>query len=350
MEKRTDQRIGKRYKNDRNVRAKHASMDELYETFFNAKVAEGVSKRTLETYEENYRFLCDFLAMTDTPREINSVTPEVLRKYITWMLRSKRKWEGHAHKAERDKTAGLSAVTVNTRMKGLRTMFNFLYNEDLIETNPFHKVKPVREPENEIQIMTAEQLERLLKAPDKRTYAGFRDYVFMSLLVDGFYRINEALNLKKSDINFETGMTYVTAERVKTRRSKSVPLEKSTLRALSDLIKENAEFDTDYIFLTNYGSLISDDRMRDRIKQHAKKAGLEIRVYPHLFRHTAATMFLENGGDVRFLAEILGHADLRMVLRYTHLSKKSVKEQHGKFSPINNVMSGLSKQRKIKRN
>ncbi|WP_088833432.1 tyrosine-type recombinase/integrase [Paenibacillus tyrfis] len=324
-------------------------MDELYETFFNAKIAEGVSKRTLESYEENYRFLCDYLAMTDTPREVNSVTPKVLRSYITWMLRSKRKWEGHAHKAERDKTVGLSEVTVNTRMKGLRTMFNFLYDEDLIETNPFHKVKLVREPENEIQIMSTDQLERLLKAPDKRMYAGFRDHVFMTLLIDGFFRINEALRLKESDINFETGMTLIAAERVKTRRSKAVPLEKSTLRLLRDLIKENAEFETDYIFLTNYGSLISDDRMRDRIKQYAKKAGLEIRVYPHLFRHTAATMFLENGGDVRFLAEILGHSDLRMVLRYTHLSKKSVKEQHNKFSPINSVMSGLNKQRKIKR-
>lgn len=226
-------------------------------------------------------------------------------------------------------------------------MFNFLYFEDLIQTNPFHKIKPVREPESEIQVMSTDQLERLLKTPNKRSYAGFRDFVFMAVLVDGFFRINEALQLKKSDVNFETGMVHVAAERVKTRKGRSVPLEKSTLRLIVDLIKENDEFETEYLFLTNYGGLISDDRMRDRIKGHAKAAEIDIRVYPHLFRHTAATMFLENGGDVRYLAEILGHTDLRMVLRYTHLSKKSVKEQHGKFSPIKNVLSGLNKQRKI---
>ncbi|MCM3272976.1 tyrosine-type recombinase/integrase [Paenibacillus elgii] len=349
MKKRTDQRLGKRYKNDRNVRAKHASMDELYETFYSAKVAEGVSKRTLETYEENYRFLCDYLAMTDTPREINSVTTEILRKYITWMLNDKRKWEGHAHKSEANMTKGLSAVTVNTRLKGLRTMFNFLYAEELIQANPFRFIKPVREPEEEIQILTADQLERLLKAPDKRTYAGFRDYVFMTLLVDGFFRINEALQLKRSDINFDIGMAKASAKNVKSRRARSVPLSKPTLRLVKELLKENEDFGTDYLFVTNYGLPISDDRMRDRIKEHAKNAGIETRVYPHLFRHTAATMYLENGGDLRYLADLLGHSDLRMVQRYTHLSISALKEQHRRFSPINNVLSNMTKSRKTKR-
>lgn len=344
-----DKRSGKRYKSERSVRTKNESLAGLYETFFNAKVAEGVSKRTLESYEENYRFLCDYMRLVDVPIELISVTPDLLRGYITWMMRTKRKWEGHAHKSEEEKTVGLSAVTVNTRLKALRTMFNFLEAEDMIQTNPFNKVKPVREPESEVQVLTSDQMERLLKTPNKRTYAGFRDYVFMVTLVDGFFRLNEALKLKKSDINFATGMVTVAAEHVKTRKGRSVPLERSTLRIISDLIKENEDFETDYIFLTNYGEPLSDDRMRDRIKEHAREAGIDVRVYPHLFRHTAATMYLENGGDVRFLAEILGHSDLRMVLRYTHLSKNAVKEQHSKFTPIRNVLSGLSKERKIKR-
>lgn len=341
--------MGKRYKSDRDGRTKHASLDDYFEMFYNAKMAEGVSKRTLETYEENYRYMCEYLECTGAPRELLSISTDFLRSYITWLLRTKRKWEGHPHKSEEEKTEGLSPVTVNTRLKGMRTMFNFLFSEEIIDHNPFLKVKPVREPENEIQVMTTEQLQRLLRAPNKKTYAGFRDFVFMNVLIDGFYRINEALGLQETDINFETEMTHITAERVKTRKSKMVPLEKSTLRLLKDLIKENEEFDTKHIFLTNYGEPISDDRMRDRIKQHAKTAGIDIRVYPHLFRHTAATMYLENGGDVRYLAEILGHSDLRMVLRYTHLSKKSVKEQHGKYSPIKDVTSNLSKQRKILR-
>ncbi|BCG60073.1 hypothetical protein PUR_34980 [Paenibacillus sp. URB8-2] len=59
--------------------------------------------------------------------------------------------------------------------------------------------------------------------------------------------------------------------------------------------------------------------------------------------------FLENGGSERYLVEIMGHSDLRMVGKYTHLSQKSIKEKHEWFKPMNNVLSGLQKERKTKR-
>ncbi|MEW9700697.1 tyrosine-type recombinase/integrase [Paenibacillus sp. SI8] len=346
-----DRRIGKRYHNGRKEQSKYPHLSILFEAFYNAKIAEGVSPRTLETYQKCYEYLCEYLTLINKIHYLNSVTTEVLRGYITWMLKSKRKWEGHAHKAERDKTVGLSPVTVNTRLKGLRTMFNFLFVEEIIASNPFDKIKPVREPVNKIVIMNSDQMRRILKESNKRTYAGFRDYVFMTLLIDGFFRISTALSIKRSDINFGTGIVRISAERLKSRRSIAVPVERSTLRLIMELIKENMEagFDSELIFLTNFGEPISRNRMRDRIKQHATAAKVEINVYPHLFRHSAATLFIENGGDPRYLAEILGHSDLRQIMRYTHLSEDSIKEQHAKFSPIKNVIGGKSSSRRIKR-
>lgn len=344
-----DNRSGKKYKTERSVRTKHTGLDDLFMVFYNARVAKGVSERTLETYRENYRYFCDFMREMDVPFELLSVTPDLIRRYITWMRTVKRKWNGHAHKSEEEKTVGLSPVTINIRLKPLRAMFNFLEKEDLIQTNPFNRVDSVLEPENEIEVLRSDDLSLLLKTPNKRTYAGFRDHVFMSLLVDGFLRINEGLAIKASDINFSTGMLHLEAAKVKTRKGRSVPLSPLTLRLIKELIKENEAFETEFIFLTNYGGRISDDRMRDRIKQHAKEAGIETRVFPHLFRHSAATLYLENGGDIRSLAEILGHRDLRMTMRYTHLSKENIKSQHEKFSPLISVVSPLSKQRKSTR-
>lgn len=344
-----DRRIGKKYRFRRETSANQTSLDEMYEVFYNAKIAEGVSSRTLETYEENYRFLCDYLAQNNIKREPRRVTTEILRQYITWMLGRKRKWEGHAHKAEAEKTVGLSPVTVNTRLKGIRTMFNFLEAEGLLPDNPMKRIKSVREPESNVKVLTAGQLEQLLKTPDRGTYAGFRDYVFMVVLIDGFFRLNEALSLREGDINFKTGLCTLPAERMKNRRSRTVPLSQPTLRLIKQLIKENKEYETDLLFLTNYGEYITDDRMRDRIKEHAKKAGLKVRVYPHLFRHSAATIYLEKGGDIRFLAGILGHSDLRMVQRYTHPSDSAIKAQHNMYSPINDVLGKLAKPRKTKR-
>ncbi|QDY84888.1 tyrosine-type recombinase/integrase [Paenibacillus polymyxa] len=344
-----DKRIGKNYKFSRAKKAPKSSLWELFEIFYNAKVSEGRSPRTLEMYRDCLRYLCEYMELERLEFTITAVTPDVIRSYMSWLLHGKRKWEGHAHKGEADKTIGLSPVTVNTRIKGLRTMFRFLNEEGHISSNPCLRVGKAKEPVKKIRILTVDELKRLLGVPDRRSYAGFRDYVAINVLIDSFARIGEILSLKKSDIDFKLGMVWLDETKVKTRRGRGIPLTKRTLRLLKELIEENADFSSDYVFLTNYGEPIRDDRLRDRIKQHAREAGIEINVHPHLFRHTSATMFLEKGGDLRHLASILGHTDLRMVMKYTHLSDRSIKAQHEVYSPIHDVVGKLGQDRKTRR-
>nr|WP_281172479.1 tyrosine-type recombinase/integrase [Ectobacillus panaciterrae] len=109
------------------------------------------------------------------------------------------------------------------------------------------------------------------------------------------------------------------------------------------------EFKTEDIFVTNYGKLMNHNHFHKRIKVHTRRARITKNVHPHLFQHTSATMFLEAGGDTRHLQMLLGHADLRMVIRYTHLSKQALINQHNKFSPLNAVIGKLNKERKVLR-
>ncbi|WP_093471095.1 tyrosine-type recombinase/integrase [Paenibacillus popilliae] len=88
---------------------------------------------------------------------------------------------------------------------------------------------------------------------------------------------------------------------------------------------------------------------RQRLRVYVKKANLNVRVHPHLFRHTAATMALENGMSIRHLQEILGHKDLRIIQTYTHLSTQSLKKQHDQYSPLNDVIRKANKPRKVLR-
>ncbi len=344
-----DKRTGKRVKFERTADKMDGNLDELFQYFYEAKISEGVSERTLETYQENYRFFGDYLDMRVIPREVSKITPDVLRDYTSWMLTKKIRFDGHEHKSDEEKTVGLSPVTVNTRTKNLRTMFRFLMKEGIIHKNPWDTVAKVEVSHTEIKVMSATQLKLLLGAPNQRTYAGFRDYVIMNVLIDGFFRINEALSLRVQDIDFDLEMAEVRAEIAKTRHSRSVPLSRRTIKLIKELIQECKEFNSEYIFNTNYGEKLDANHFRHRLKDYAEQVGLNIRVHPHLFRHTAATIFLEQGGEVRHLAKILGHADLRMVVKYTHLSKTSLKSQHEQYSPLNQIVNNLNKQRKILR-
>lgn len=124
------------------------------------------------------------------------ITADIVRGYISYMLKEKVRFEGHKFKSGREQTVGLSPVTINTRLKTLRVFFRYLCDEDgIITENPMRGVKNVEEPEEFIEIFTEDELKRVLVAPNKRLYNDFRDYTLMHVLLDTFLRTNEALSL-----------------------------------------------------------------------------------------------------------------------------------------------------------
>jgi integrase/recombinase XerD len=344
-------RKGKRVKNTRKlIRKSVNNLDDLFLKFKAIKRAEGRAESTLNQYEENYGYFVEFLDRHGIKRSMKSITKDTIRDYIIYMREKWVKFEDHRFKTEESMTPGLSPATINTRLKTLRVMFKCLMDEGLTDNNPMDGIKNVVEPEEESIVLTAEELKRLLAVPNQRHYADFRDYVLMNLLLDGMMRISEALGLRVHDIDFTAKTVTIPATIAKSRKARIIPLQPRTVRLIKELIDENAQdFDSDYIFLTNYGEPISRDHFRKRLNEFAKAAKIEKNVHPHLFRHTAATMFLESGGDIRHLQLLLGHADLRMVMRYTHLSKESLINQHERYSPMNQIVGKLNKPRKIKR-
>ncbi|MEK4311723.1 tyrosine-type recombinase/integrase [Bacillus sp. FSL P2-0092] len=343
-------RSGKRVKKERTLRKTSSNLDVLFIQFRAIKKSEGRAEGTIEQYENNYGFFIEYLDRHKIARSINEINRDVIRRYIVYMKDEWVKFEDHAFKKERYMTKGLAPSTINTRLKTLRVFFKTIHDEGLIETNPMYGIKNVSEPEEEIIILDEEELRILFAAPNQRDYADFRDYVLMNVLLDGMMRISEALGLRTENFDFKGCSLYIPAPIAKNRKARTVPIEFGTAKLLNELITENkADFDSDYLFLANYGEPLTRDHFRKRLVEYAKEVGIKKRVHPHLFRHTSATMYLEAGGDIRHLQMLLGHSDLRMVMRYTHLSGRSLTEQHDKYSAINAVRKKLNKQRKLKR-
>ncbi|ONK24372.1 tyrosine-type recombinase/integrase [Siminovitchia sp. FSL H7-0308] len=334
----------------RNVRRATESLDDLFDIFIAIKDAEGRAPSTMQQYRENYGFFTEYLDKHGIKRTPSAITRDTIRDYIVFMRNDWIRFEGHSFKTEVEQTAGLAPATINTRLKTLRVMYRCLMDEALVDSNPMEGVRNLPEQQENIEVLTAEELQRLLNVPNRRSYADFRDYVLMNLLIDGMMRISEAINLKVDDFNLSGQSVVIRAAIAKNRKTRTIPIESRTARLINELIIENkADFDSDYIFLTVYGGPISRDHFRKRLNDFAEKAGIKKNVHPHLFRHTAATMFLEAGGDIRHLQMLLGHSDLRVLLRYTHLSNEALKQQHEQYSPIKQVLGKRNLPRKIKR-
>ncbi|MFF2291006.1 tyrosine-type recombinase/integrase [Peribacillus butanolivorans] len=352
FETHSEKRKGKRVKNDRLGVASSSNndLDVLFEIYYNAKLAEGRAKRTLEKYRLIFGNFCKYLDVHRVGRDFRNINVDLIRNYVSWLLEDYVQFEDHKFKPDSSKKKGLSPRTANDYLKTLRTFFRFLVEEKRIDGNPFESVNNVKFTESEITILTVEELKALLDAPDKRSYTGFRDYVLMTLLVDTMTRINEALSLRTSDVDFSDNTITVRATIAKNRKARIIPIQKQTAKLLKELIKETEDFDNENIFLANYGEALTPNHFRNQLGRHyIKKTGIKKRVHPHLFRHTAATMFLESGGDMRHLQLLLGHSDFRMVMRYTHLSNQALKEQHEKYSALNKVLNKLNHERKTKR-
>jgi integrase/recombinase XerD len=348
----SEKRKGKQVKTDRTIvgtRKSIHSLESLFEKACTAKAAEGLSDGTLSNYKNAHKLLLEYLNTHNVNPDVRELTLDRCRSFVTWLLNERPKFDGHQFKLAEHKTPGLSPRTVNDIIKTLRTTFRVLETGSLIRNNPFERVKTVKQPEKLIEVLSVEELKSLLNSIDQREYASYRDYVVITVCLDTMCRIGEVLNLTVDDVDLNTREIVVRSEITKTRRGRIIPIQQRTARLIKELMTEVKEFESEYIFLANYGEPLTSNHFRKQLKKYAERAGIKKNVHPHLLRHTAATIYLEGGGNLRYLQALLGHVDQRMTARYTHLSRSSIAENHDQYSPLNQVIGKLNKTRKIKR-
>lgn len=336
-----DRRVGRkaiRGRNAENLLAGKYTLDQAFEMFYQAKAVEGLRERTLADYKNHHRYFVAWLnAEYPQVKYIGEITAQILRDYIYYLTYIKPQYDGHPNKSEKDKQKiGLSPACVNVRLTTTKAFYRWLHTEGLIPTNPAANIKKQVVEEDNIGAFTDDQVESLLGQPDKTTYAGFRDYVLMRLLVESGMRINEVLSLNIADIDLQNRMTMLGGSKNKNRKMRIVPLSADMVCLIVNIMEENKSYfpDTKYIFLANYGERLSQVSISHRIKQYGIKAGIadQVRCSPHTFRHTFAKRFLTSGGDIIALQRILGHSSMEMVRKYVQHTPEDLLEAHDRFT------------------
>ncbi|SET43342.1 integrase/recombinase XerD [Oceanobacillus limi] len=316
------------------------TLDEALEIFVNAKEAEGVRERTVKEYRLHIRYLSEFISEQNGQAEVmlSSVTPDIIRAYITYLLRDRKAYEGDL--TRRDTKEGLSPNTVNIRLRTLKTMCRFWYEEGYAESNAMKTIKPVRTDKvAEVQGLSEPEINRVLNALDERQYAQWRDKTLIYLLLDTGLRINEAVTLTVGQINQRHNEITVTSEIAKNRKYRDVPVSREVLKRLLELHRESTDYfgGTDRIFMNAYGEEFTADAFRKRLNRLKKRIGMNT-LHPHQFRHTFARDYLLNGGDLFTLQKILDHADIKTTRKYVQMDAEHVRSQHTKHSPLRRYM------------
>lgn len=338
-----DKRKGKRTVTDRMPISTEEllsySLEEAVDIVIKIKRAKNLKEKTVAGYVQNMGYFADWLAENVGEVSVNDISADHLRDYILWCSTEKVYYEGHPFKAEfARERKGLSAASVNVRIRVLRTFFATLYEEEVIARNPAKKVSLLRQDEDTVMPLTDDELRQFMKAPDQQQWAQWRDYIIMTLILDAGLRLNEICALEKDEVNFVKKHIALPASKNKNRKSRVLPLSTQTLRLLKELIRESAQhFDSTYVFTTNYGEQLSEKTVQKAFDKYAERAKIGRSVSPHVLRHNFATMAAESGMSIFHLQKIMGHADIATTRKYVQLSENSLADEHRKHSPLSRL-------------
>lgn len=277
--------------------------------------AENYRPRTVKEYRQHWLEFFEVIGKNN----VFDVTKEDVRKYITVGLQVKN----------------YAAGTINIRLGGVKSIFSRLVKEGVLSESPAKDIPKLRTDENTIFAFNDRQLKRLFSIIDKDTLAGYRDYVAMLTMLYCGLRGNEVDALEITDVDFDNRVLMLPGVKNKNRKARAVPMSVKVSEELRQLIVENQEYfgaDIKRVFVNSFGEPLRPGLIRKRMHKYGEITGLndEARVSPHSLRHTFAVRFLKNGGDIRALQMILGHADISTTQVYLRYSGADIIDSYAK--------------------
>jgi len=310
------------------------SLSEFIDYYEICNRAEDKSPKTVAWYSANLRSFHNYLKSRHLPDTLDNIDIKVLRQYVLYLLK-KNKYHGHPITPEKPET--LSAATVHGHVRTLRAFFSWLVAEGLIETSPARDLKPPKVCRKVVSTLSDQEIKAILAVLALVNSSNIRNQTIFMLLLDTGLRMGELINLKMDDVHMNDGLLKVMG---KGKKERIVPMGSNAQRALQRYLfryrPRPFHSGIDNVFLSVLGKPLTENSIKLIFSRLAKKSGVA-RLHAHLCRHTFATRFLINGGDVFTLQQILGHSTLEMVRHYVSIAANHVAIQHQKFSPLDRL-------------
>ena len=230
---------------------------------------------------------------------------------------------------------GLASSSVARCLSSLKSFYNFLYVESLISENPIETIASPRPWRKLPNVMSMQEVDALIAAPDINTLAGVRDLAMLELMYATGLRVSELVSLKMSAVNLEVGYLRSLGKGSKERVVPIGDIAKTTIE--NYVINARPLFQKKYtsedLFLTRLGNAMTRQGFWKILKKYSTKAKIVGTVSPHALRHAFATHLLERGADLRSVQKMLGHADISSTQIYTHVLRERMREVHERFHP-----------------
>ena len=281
------------------------------------KVERGLSENMINSYGIDLKLFLEYLRENEIP-SFKQVNKEVIVNYM-----------------QSEKNNNKANSSILRSVSSLRKFFQYLAQEKIIEKDPMLLIDTPKKKQHLPQVLTKEEVEKLLRSPNTGQVLGLRDRAMLELMYATGLRISEIINLKLEDLHLTMGTLQTLG---KGHKERIVPVGDEAIKWVNRYLEEARpkllkQKRSNYLFLNFHGNNLTRQGVWKNLKAEVRKAGIQKNITPHTLRHSFATHILENGADLRIVQELLGHADISTTQIYTHLSNKQLADIYNRAHP-----------------
>jgi integrase/recombinase XerD len=286
-----------------------------FDDFLNLE--QGSSPRTVEAYRRDIERLVDYATVKGALSPVD-VTSRMLREFVYQL-----------------KDIGLAPSSIRRNISAVRTYFRFLLAEGAAARDPSERLETPKKWRTLPEVLTVDEILRLLAAPTIDDTMVFRDRAMLELAYGAGLRVSEWITIGIRDVLFEDKLVRVFGKGSKERL---VPIGRSAIGAVATYVRElrpklEKGGGKGALFLNARGEPLTRMGAWKILRRHVERASIEKHVSPHTLRHSFATHLLEGGADLRAVQEMLGHADISTTQIYTHVDREYLRQVHRQFHP-----------------
>ncbi len=289
-------------------------LDEFCDTLW---LEDGLSRNSLDSYRRDLRIFSEWLAKTRGKSLLKAEHSDLLA-YLSQRFQNNIKPRSAAR-----------------LLSSLKRFYRYLHREGRIQTDPSLEIEGPKLPRGLPGVLTEDDVQALIVAPDVKTALGLRDRAMLETLYASGLRVSELVSLTVSQLNQNAGVLRVLGKGAKERL---VPLGEEALdwvrrylaTARPELLSARG---CDALFVTARARAMTRQAFWNLIKRYAAVAGIRKKVSPHTLRHAFATHLLNHGADLRAVQMLLGHTDISTTQIYTHVARERLKDLHAKHHP-----------------
>jgi len=286
---------------------------------FNDYIAleQGLSPRTQEAYRRDLARFAEYAQSKGVAAPLD-IGARLLREYVYHL-----------------KDLGLSPASIRRNVSAVRTYFRFLTGDGVVVRDPSERLETPKRWRTLPDVLTVEEVQRLLAAPTLDDPLVFRDRALLELAYGAGLRVSEWISLGVRDLLLEEGLVRVFGKGSKERL---VPIGRSAIGAVAIYLRElrpklEKGEGKGVLFLNARGRPLTRMGAWKILRGYVDRAALGKHVSPHTLRHSFATHLLEGGADLRAVQEMLGHVDIATTQIYTHVDREYLRQVHRSYHP-----------------